>query len=336
MKVDIQATLINLIKEKIGKEDTIGRSLADILNLSQDAVYRRSRGETLFTIYEIQKICSHYAISFDALMEIKQNQVVFEYSSLNEYDHSLDSYLEGILANIQKLKQCTNPNIVLIVKDTPLFQLLNFPHLFRFKLYFWAKTHLSIPEYKNQQFGYEKISEKTFQTGKEILQIYSSIPSKEIYDIDLLKGFIRQIRYYFNAYLFKDPSYSLVLLNQTQELLNHIREQAILGKKFMYGTQAPFSGNDFEMYFNETLNADGTFCFKSEEKSGLYLTHNMMNYLQTSDEEYVKETDQIIGRIVDNSSLISNSNERERNSFFHQVEKTINNYKQKIESDLTK
>ncbi len=336
MKIDIQATLINLIKEKIGKEDTIGRSLSEILNLSQDAVYRRSRGETLFTIYEIQKICSHYGISFDALMEIKQNKVVFEYNSLREYDYSLDSYLESILNNVRKLKQYSDTGIVLTVKDTPLFQLLNFPHLFRFKLYFWAKTHLNIPEYKNQQFSYQKISERTFQTGKEILQIYSSIPSKEIYDIDLLRGFVRQIRYYFNAYLFKDPSYSLVLLNQTQELLNHIKEQAIIGKKFMYGTQAPFSGNDFEMYFNETLNADGTFCFKSKEKNGIYLNHNIMNFLQTSDEDYVKETDQIIGRILDNSSLISNTNERERNSFFHQVEKTINNYKQKIEIDLTK
>jgi hypothetical protein len=42
MTIDLQATLINIIKEKIEKEDTIGRSLADVLSLSQDAVYRRS------------------------------------------------------------------------------------------------------------------------------------------------------------------------------------------------------------------------------------------------------------------------------------------------------
>ena len=106
MTIDLQATLINIIKEKIGKEDTIGRSLADVLSLSQDAVYRRSRGETLFTIYELQKICSYYGISFDSLMDMKQNTVIFEYNSLNEYDYSLDSYLEGILDGMKKLQQC--------------------------------------------------------------------------------------------------------------------------------------------------------------------------------------------------------------------------------------
>ena len=49
MKIDIQATLINIIKDKIGA-DSIGRSLAEVLNLSQDAVYRRTRGETSFFI----------------------------------------------------------------------------------------------------------------------------------------------------------------------------------------------------------------------------------------------------------------------------------------------
>lgn len=335
MTIDLQATLINIIKEKIGKEDTIGRSLADVLSLSQDAVYRRSRGETLFTIYELQKICSYYGISFDSLMDMKQNTVIFEYNSLNEYDYSLDSYLEGILDGMKKLQQCTNPNIVLTVKDTPLFQLLNFPHLVRFKLYFWAKTYLNITEYKDQQFIHEKISDKTFQTGKNVLQIYNTIPSKEIYDVDLLRGFVRQIQYYFNAYLFKDPTHAVVLLDQTLQLISHIKAQALIGKKFMYGTQAPFSGNDFEMYYNETINPDSTYCFKSKEKSGLYLTHNMMNYLQTTNEEYVQETDQIVDKLMANSSLISVTNERERNSFFYQVERTIIAFKQKIEYDLT-
>ena len=50
MKIDIQATLINIIKDKIGADDSSGRSLAEVLNLSQDAVYRRTRGETSFFI----------------------------------------------------------------------------------------------------------------------------------------------------------------------------------------------------------------------------------------------------------------------------------------------
>ncbi|MBI1835912.1 MAG: helix-turn-helix domain-containing protein [Flavobacteriia bacterium] len=296
MKVDIQATLFNLIKEKIGNDDSLGRALADVLNVSQDAVYRRYRGETALTIHEIQKICSYYGISFDSLLDIQQNRVVFQYRSLEAYDFSLDAYLEGILAGVKQIKSFTNPTIVLTVKDSPLFQLLNFPHLFRFKLYFWAKSYLNIDQYKTEQFTHEKTAEKTFLMGKEILQIYNSIPSKEIYDYDLMRGFIRQIQYYFDAYLFKDPHYAIRLLTEMQMLLNHMKAQVTIGKKFMYGTQAPASGCEYEVFLNDTTISDSTYFFKSIEKKGLYVTHNMMNYLQTTDEIYVNESEQILNK----------------------------------------
>jgi hypothetical protein len=335
MKINIQETLIHRIKEKIGDSTSIGKSLADVLHLSQDAVYRRTRLETPFTIDEIQKICTHYGISFDELLDLKFNQVVFNYNSLADYDFSLDAYLDGILDGMRQIKSLSNPSIILTVKDTPLFQLLNFPHLVRFKLYFWAKSYLNIDEFRNQQFTHEKTSERTFKTGKEVLTIYNSIPSKEIYDLDFLRGFIRQIQYYFSAHLFKDPKYSLRLLNEMTLLLNHIKEQAIVGRKFMYGLQAPASGSEYEVYLNETTISDSTYFFKSTEKKGMYITHNMMNYLSTTDENYVNETEHILNKLVSNSSLISATNEKERNSFFYQLERTIQLYKQKIETDLT-
>jgi transcriptional regulator with XRE-family HTH domain len=335
MKVNIQETLIKRIKEKIGDSNSIGRSLADVLNLSQDAVYRRYRNETPFTIDEIQKICVYYGISFDELLDLKFNQVVFNYNSLADYDFSLDAYLDGILDGMRQIKSLSEPSIILTVKDTPLFQLLNFPHLVRFKLYFWAKSYLNIDEFRNQQFTHEKTSEKTFKTGKEILTIYNSIPSKEIYDLDFLRGFIRQIQYYVSAHLFKEPKYALRLLTEMSHLLNHIKEQATIGRKFMYGLQAPASGCNFDVYLNETTISDSTYFFKSTEKNGMYITHNMMNYLSTSDQNYVNETEHILNKLVSNSSLISATNEKERNSFFFQLERTIQLYKQKIETDLT-
>lgn len=335
MKIDIQENLIKAIKEKIKGEDSIGNSLAEVLSLSQDAVYRRTRGETAFTIFEIQKICTHYEISFDSLVAVQSNHVVFTYNSLTEYDFSLDHYLEGILSGMKEIKSLSNPKMMLTVKDTPLFQFFNFPHLLRFKLYFWAKSFLNVDEYKQEQFAYEKISEKTFQTGKEILQIYNSVPSQEIYDYDFLRGFIRQIQYYFDAYLFKDPNFAVRLLSEMQELLNHMKAQVTIGKKFMYGTHPPANGNEFEVYLNQTCITESNYYFQSKEVNGLYLTHNMMNFLQTKDEKYINESEQILNKLFENSSLISKVNEKERNAFFHKLEQSILICKQKIEAELT-
>jgi hypothetical protein len=331
---DIQNTLFELVKQRIVGQDTIGNALAEVLSLSSDAVYRRYRGETALTINEIKKICLHYNISFDALCSMEAGNVTFTYPPLNTYDFSLETYLEGILRAFEKLKSLGDPQLIISVNNTPFFQLLNFPQLVRFKLYFWAKTHLMIPAYQNEKFKHEKTSERAFELGRDILQIYNSIPSQEIYDPQLLQGFIRQIVYYCQAHHFEDPQYALFLCDRLKMMSAHIREQASLGKKFIYGTQAPASGNDFAMFNNEIVNTDASFYFTSSELQGVYLTHNVMNYLQTTNKGYVEDTKQILDKQIANSSIISVVNEKERNNYFHELDRTIDIAKKKIEASL--
>lgn len=334
MKQDIQTTLFQLLKQKIAGEESIGNALSDVLSISPDAVYRRLRNETPLTIQEVKKICSNYNISFDALCEFGDGKVVFSYPPLNSFDFSLESYLEGILTALQKLKKLSDAEIILSVNNIQFFQLMNFPHLVRFKLYFWAKTHLQIGAYKDQPFKHEKTSDTAFSLGKEILQIYNAIPSKEIYDPEFMRGFLRQIDYYYKAHLFDEPEYALFLFDRLLMLSAHLKEQANCGKKFMFGTQAPANGNSFEMYLNETINSDATFYYSSNELKGVYLTHNIMNYLETTNENYVADSKLIIDKQLANSSLLSIVNEKERNNFFFEFDRTINSFKKKIEADL--
>ncbi len=334
MQEDIQSVLFQLIKNKIAGTDSIGNALSDVLSISQDAAYRRLRGETALTIQEIKKLCITHDISFDALIELQKGKVVFAYPPLDTFDFSLESYLEGILHAFQKLKSLGSPEIILTINNTHFFQLLNFPQLVRFKLYFWAKTHLQIEEYKNKPFRHEKTSDTAFSLGRDILQIYNSIPSKEIFDQELMRGFLRQLHYYYKSRLFEDPEYALFLCDRMLLMSGHIKAQADIGKKFTFGTDAPASGNSFEMYLNETINTDSNFYYKAKDLEGLYLTHNIMNYLHTEDKQYVKDTLFIIDKHIANSSLISVVNEKERNSFFYDFDRTIQSFKKRIEADM--
>ncbi|MGM0479767.1 MAG: hypothetical protein ACQERC_11140 [Bacteroidota bacterium] len=331
---DVQTTLLSIIKQKIPKDDTIGNVLAELLNISIDAAYRRNRNETPFTIHEVSKICRHFNISFDNLSAVKENQVLFEYSPLYNYDFSFDTYLDGLLAALKNLGNCTQPSITLTANNIALFQLLNFPHLMRFRLYFWAKTHLQIQEYQNELFQEEKLTDHAYSVGYEILQRYVKIPTVECYDPEFLKGFMRQIQYYSSAHLFKDPEYPLQLMDEIKMMADHIKEQAVLGKKFIYRQQPPAGGNEYDLYLNDTINADNTFYYSSKEQEGIYLVHNHLNFLHTSNPTYVDESKSILDKQLANSSLISKINEKERNSFFHKLDKTIALFRNKIESDL--
>lgn len=334
MRADYQKEIFDIIKRKIKGQDTIGNVISEVLSISPDAAYRRYRGETLLTIYELEKLSKTFNISLDRLFQANTNKVLFDIQLLEEFDYSMEPYLNSILQNLSMLKQQKDPKLTITINNTPFLQLLNFPHLVRFKLFFWAKTHLQVDEYKDTLFKHDKIVDSTFQIGKEILQAYNSIPSRELFDPELLRGFIREIYYYFNAHHFEDPKYALFLLDSLDRLIDHMKEQASVGKKFIFGTTPPATGNEFELYYNETLNSITSIQYCAEDFEGLYLAHNFMNYIHTTDEAYIEDSKKVLEKQFANSSLISVVNERERNNYFFHIKNTVDIFRKKIELEL--
>ncbi|MCH2224676.1 MAG: hypothetical protein MK066_07910 [Crocinitomicaceae bacterium] len=334
MQTNHQAYIFEIIKRKINGEDSLGNVVGDILSISQDAVYRRYRGETLLTIYELEKLTKHFSISLDSLFDIEDHKVIFDFQPLDQFDFSMVAYLNNLRDGFRYVKQQANPHLTLSINNTHLLQLMNFPHLVRFKLFFWAKTHIQIKEYEDRKFKYEKVTEEAYTYGWEILRTYCSIPSRELFDPELIAGFAREIQYYFNAHLFEDRSYAIYLLKQLAEFTNHLKAQAEVGKKFVYNTQPPANGNEYEVYFNETLNGFGTIYYKSDDSDGLYIAHNILNTLHTTNRAYIDDSLQILDRQFANASIISQTNEKARNAYFHKLERSVLNIIKKLELEL--
>ncbi|MFT6923945.1 MAG: hypothetical protein ACJA1C_002965 [Crocinitomicaceae bacterium] len=334
MQADYQKTIFEIIKRQTQGQDSLGNVVGDVLSLSADAVYRRYRGETHLTIYELEKLCKHFNISLDSLFEINKNKVIFEFQPLNEFDFSMDLYLESMRKALLQIKEQKNPEIIVLVNNTPIMQLLNYPHLVRFKLFFWAKTHLQVKEFQDQKFKYEKISPESFNTGLDALKMYNSIPSKEIYDPELLRGFVREVYYYFESEQFEDPQYAIYILDLLDRFVDHLKAQAAVGKKFVSTTEPPASGNNFEMYHNETLNGNTTIHYKTDDYQGLYVGHNLLNSVYTTDKAYIDDTVSVLNKQMANSSVISSVNEKERNNYFSQVKRMIESFKKKIELEV--
>ena len=334
MQADYQKTIFEIIKRQTQGQDSLGNVVGDVLSLSADAVYRRYRGETHLTIYELEKLCKHFNISLDSLFEINKNKVIFEFQPLSEFDFSMDLYLESMHKALLQIKEQKNPEIIILVNNTPIMQLLNYPHLVRFKLFFWAKTHLQVKELQDQKFKYEKISPESFNTGLDALKMYNSIPSKEIYDPELLRGFVREVYYYFESEQFEDPQYAIHILDLLDRFADHLKAQAAVGKKFVSTTEPPASGNDFEMYHNETLNGNTTIHYKTDDYQGLYVGHNLLNSVYTTDKAYIDDTVSVLNKQMANSSVISSVNEKERNNYFSQVKRMIESFKKKIELEV--
>jgi len=331
---DIQQRIFNSVKLQLKDGEKLSTILQDTLHVSQDAAYRRLRGEVPLTIYETKTLCEKYSLSFDDYGDLAKGRVQFTYNPLDKIEMNFETYLTGLRDGLLAFKGLKDVQMVMSVNDTPIFQLFNLPHLTRFKFFFWAKTYLKIPAYVDEKFKREKIDKRVLSIGIEAHNIYNSIPTHEIYSPETLRGTLRQIQYYFEAHLFEDPSYALELVDNLLDLLEHMKAQADVGRKFARGNEAPTAGNEFHMYSNDTYISDNTYLIKWDGGSAVYFSHNIMNYLTSMDPFYVAESDVILQELINNSSLISNANAKERNKFFGNIERTILNFKRKVEAEL--
>lgn len=331
---DIQQRIFDSIKKQLPKDEKIAVVLMNTLFLSQDAVYRRLRGDVPLSIYETKTLCEAYNISFDEIDAYKKGAVSFSYMPLDRIGMNFETWITGLRDALKQIKEMEDTSMVMSVNDTPIFQLFNLPHLTRFKFFFWAKTYLKIPAYENELFKREKIDKKVLMIGIEAHNIYNSIPSTEIYSLETLRGTLRQIQYYFESRLFEDPSYTLELIDNLMELIGHLKAQAELGRKFAFRNEPPTSGNELHMYFNETFIADNTYLIKSNSGSAVFFSHNIMNYLNTTDPYYIQESEFILDNLLQNSNLISEVNAKDRNRFFSEIELKVRNFRKKVELEL--
>jgi hypothetical protein len=332
---DIQQTILASIKRKLPEGQKLSEVIQNDLNVSADAAYRRIRGEVALTIYETKILSEKYNISFDNIGEFKKDKVIFNYKPLKSIEFNFESYLTSLRDNLREIKKVKNPHIYISVNDTPMLQLFNFPHLTRFKFFFWAKSYLNIEEYQGVKLAYEKIDPKILQIGIEAHNIYNSIPTSELFCPEALRGVLRQIEYYFDADMFEGTDYVMALLNNLLELSNHLKHQAEIGHKFVYGNEPNTAPNTkLDMYYNETYLPDNTYYIEHDEGAHTFFTHNIMNTITTSDPTYNKDTKMILDRLIDNSTLISVTSVKERNKFFASLNKTIDNFKKRIQLEI--
>ena len=59
----------------------------------------------------------------------------------------------------------------------------------------------------------------------------------------------------------------------------------------------------------------------------------MLNYVHTTDKVYLEDSTSVIKKQLDNSSMISTINEKDRNNYFFQVKSMINGIRKKIDAE---
>ena len=327
---DIQKHFIQQIKDSLPSEASLVSTLSELLYISTDSAYRRIRGETSLTFDEIKTLAARFGLSVDALIGTKNQAVTFNYSTLNIVEFSFEKYLKSILDQLKEFNRFQQKKILYAAKDIPIFQLFYIPEIAAFKIFFWAKSIIGIPGFEKKKFALKDIDEAFNQVGQQILSEYLRIPTQEIWNMETINSSLKQIQFYYESGLFEDPKDALKLTDHLQDLLEHIKVQAEAGVKFLHKLQPTHNNENYQLYFNEIVIADNTIIVEVNDRKVAYITHNVMNYLNTTNPVFCEDTYGIVESLRKKSTLISGVAEKQRNQFFNAVQEKVNQIRNKL------
>jgi len=313
---EIQKKLFQQVKTMIADQSSLTDEVAKLLEISTDSVYRRMRGEKNITLDELQKLCAHYSISLDQLMEIQTGAITFQGKALDSKTFRFDAYLTGILQNMHYFASFKQNKFYYLCKDSPFFHHYYFKEFAAFKYYFWMSTLLFFPEFKNKKVNFVEYSDEVFQIGQKILGLYNQLDSVEIWNAESLNSSLRQIDYFRDARMFKSDKDILKVYEAVEKTLDHLEKQAELGYKFEYGDPERKPMGAFHMYFNEVVLGDNQMLVILDDSKMAFIPHSGANYIMTRDVSFCENFYQYLENLTRRSTLISEVSEKERAKFF--------------------
>jgi len=325
-----QKLFFNTIKSIVPSNLSMVDTVAELLNISNDSAYRRIRGEKPITFDEIQKLCSHFHISFDRTMNINSDCTVFYGKRIDGDNFVFENYLQSILYNLKQFNNAEHKKLYYEAQDIPLFYHFQFPELAAFKYFFWMKSVFYYPEFSKMCFEDCKLKEVLHTTGKEIIQEYNKIPSAELWVSETVNSTIRQIEFYAHTGVLKRKDTIALLYHQLEILIEHIREQAEFGEKFLIGEKPKGNKNNFQLYYNEVYLGHNSIIVETDQIVTSFVNHAVLNFMYTHDEDYCQYAIKAMERNMKKSVLISTVAERNRDFFFNQLRQFIEASKQMI------
>lgn len=319
-----QQLFFNHIKSKLPLHLSFVDEVAELLNISNDSAYRRIRGEKPIGLDEVQILCNKYKVSLDQLLQIQSNTVIFSGNKVDNVSYSFKKYLQEVIGdNLQLFKMLQNPHVYYFNKDIPIFHFMQFPELMAFKFFFWKRSLLGYAEMARQQFTGDETDLETAETAKRIADLYTHIPSTEIWNEENVHCTIRQIEYYRQSNIFADNMMVLKVYSQLEELLHHIESQAEAGKKFLVNHSHNLNSATYHIYINECILGNNTVFVQSDDRQIAFLNHNGLNTIATQDKLFCDYTFKNLQNIITKSTHASIAGEKERSMFFNNLRSKI-------------
>ena len=297
--------------------------LATVLNISNDSVYRRVRGEKPITLDEAAKLASHYKISLDQFLHLQTDSFLFTGRLANPSFHVYEKWMEETFKQVSYINSFQHKHMYYLAKDLPLMQQFLVPELTAFKSFFWRKSILNYDEMKGQKFSLKHMTGAHIELGSKIIDMYNRVPSTEIWHIESINSTIRQIEFYRDSNIFETEEDIRFLYQSVLRLIDHLELQADLGLKFNIGEKPKANAAAYHLFNNELVLGDNTVLAELDDKMVTFLNHSVINFVSTHDPAFNEHMRDAIQNLIRKSTQLSRVGEKERTRFFNRIRDKI-------------
>jgi hypothetical protein len=329
---NVQTQFIQKLKETIPSTNSLVDELASLLNLSTDSAYRRIRCETSLTIDEVAKLCSHYRINFDFGGQSGDStaSVTFSYSHLSSDIRNFEEYLGRLTMHMKQIKVSEPKEIIWAAEDVPIFHHFRYPTLMALKLFYWSKSILNAPEMENQKFAPEILPQNLVDKVREIHDLYTAIPSIEIWTEDTLNSTLKQVEFYSDSGHFTSTDQAMQVLDEISQMIASIEKQATHGLKFKGEAPEANSTIPFKLYQSDLMVGNNSILTTAGSSRVTYISLNTFNSMATTSTAFNEEIERWLKNLMRKSNLISGVSEKQRFRFFKMMNDKIARARERI------
>jgi hypothetical protein len=264
---------------------------------------------------EAKELCEHFHLSLDQVLNIKSHSILFEDTRVDDRQYTYESYLSDLIKLAQYINSFQQKEILFLTKDIPLFHLY-FDPLIAFRHYFWMKAIIQHPDYVTRGFDLHGISDEARKMSREVVRLWSLVPSKEIWNTECVNGLISQVEFFKEGGFFSSAEDIRVVYQAAKETILHLQKQAEYGCKFMPEENPQTKKENFDFFYNRLLLGETTILVKTDNVKTVFFNYDVLNYMTTRDETFCNQSHEAFNNLMRRSTLISQTSEKQRNIFF--------------------
>lgn len=327
--MEYQKLFIEVLRKAVPPNISLAEEVSSILKVSADSAYRRLRCETDLSLDETVALCRYFDIPLDTLTSGTPNAINFSIHNLNANLSSFSSYLQSLDKDLNWMNRFDNRELIYAAEDLPVFYSFFFPELAKFKLGYWNKSILNVQEVQGMMVEDISLPEGWQEMVHNIVSSFLKVRSVEIWNEDTLKSTTRQIRFYWEAGFFRKRETAINVIQDLRNLLEMLQRQSETGKKMVW-SKRQYTDADYVLYISDLMIGSNCVMLRADDKEASYIGYNSFNYMRTSNAYFNEQERNWLNNLITKSTLISEVAEKQRNQFFKQLYRQVDELEQMV------